>query len=153
MTIKSFEGKFRCFSNFYLRQAPYKGSVYKSKEHAYQCQKATNEKDFLSIFNAPSPYKAKRKAKKIKTRPDWKNVNIKIMHEIVLEFFQYYQDCREILLSTGNEELQEGNTWGDRFFGMVDGEGENWLGKILMDVRIILQGFPSVMIKDDINTL
>lgn len=31
--------------------------------------------------------------------------------------------------------LIEGNDWGDTFWGMVDGEGENNLGKILMRVR------------------
>jgi predicted NAD-dependent protein-ADP-ribosyltransferase YbiA (DUF1768 family) len=41
------------------------------------------------------------------------------------------------LLKTGEAVLEEGNTWGDRFWG-VDartGEGENHLGLILMRVR------------------
>lgn len=29
----------------------------------------------------------------------------------------------------------EGNTWGDKFWGVCDGEGENHLGKLLMEVR------------------
>ena len=39
------------------------------------------------------------------------------------------------LLATGNEELIEGNTWGDKIWGQVNGEGQNLLGKILMEVR------------------
>ena len=42
---------------------------------------------------------------------------------------------KEMLLSTGEEELIEGNTWNDRFWGVCDGMGENNLGKILMAVR------------------
>jgi len=33
------------------------------------------------------------------------------------------------LLSTGNCEIQEGNYWGDTFWGVCKGKGENNLGK------------------------
>ncbi len=39
------------------------------------------------------------------------------------------------LLATWPADLQEGNTWGDTFWGVVNGVGENHLGNILMDVR------------------
>ena len=42
---------------------------------------------------------------------------------------------RDALLATGNSLLIEGNTWGDYFWGKVNGHGENQLGLILMDVR------------------
>ena len=29
----------------------------------------------------------------------------------------------------------EGNTWNDTFWGVCNGQGQNWLGKILMLVR------------------
>ena len=32
-------------------------------------------------------------------------------------------------------DLIEGNTWGDTFWGQVDGKGENKLGKLLMKIR------------------
>ena len=34
-----------------------------------------------------------------------------------------------------DEYLEEGNNWGDKVWGTVNGEGENNLGKILMRVR------------------
>ena len=40
-----------------------------------------------------------------------------------------------MLIKTGNTELIEGNFWGDTFWGICDGVGENNLGKILMRVR------------------
>ena len=39
------------------------------------------------------------------------------------------------LMATGSEELVEGNTWSDTFWGVCNGEGGNHLGKILMKVR------------------
>lgn len=46
----------------------------------------------------------------------------------------------DALLNTGEAELIEGNTWGDKFWGAVwDKElgwvGQNWLGKLLMEER------------------
>jgi hypothetical protein len=35
--------------------------------------------------------------------------------------------------------LIEGNTWGDTFWGVCNGVGENNLGKTLMNVREILR--------------
>ena len=45
--------------------------------------------------------------------------------------------AREKLLDTGNAELQEGNNWGDRYWGvdLKTGYGENRLGRIIMKVR------------------
>ncbi|MCY8564311.1 NADAR family protein [Bacillus sonorensis] len=39
------------------------------------------------------------------------------------------------LLQTGESILIEGNTWGDKIWGVCNGVGENKLGKILMKVR------------------
>ena len=39
------------------------------------------------------------------------------------------------LLATGDAQLEEGNTWGDRIWGVYQGQGDNRLGKILMKVR------------------
>ena len=43
------------------------------------------------------------------------------------------------LLATGDAELIEGNTWGDRYWGIVNGAGENRLGTLLMDRRAELR--------------
>jgi len=46
-------------------------------------------------------------------------------------------EMREKLLATGDVEIEEGNTWGDTFWGvdLETGEGENRMGKILMKIR------------------
>ena len=58
-----------------------------------------------------------------------------IMEDIVKAKFSQNEELAEKLLATDDEYLIEGNTWGDRFWGAVNGEGRNQLGIILMQVR------------------
>ena len=44
-------------------------------------------------------------------------------------------EMREKLLATEDAILIEGNNHGDRYWGMVNGEGQNKLGKLLMRIR------------------
>ena len=49
-----------------------------------------------------------------------------------------------MLIATGDAVLIEGNTWGDRFWGMVRNDsgmwvGENWLGRLLTLQRSIIR--------------
>ena len=48
------------------------------------------------------------------------------------------------LLATGDTELVEGNHWGDRYWGVSGGIGENHLGKLLMQVRLELRDHTTV---------
>jgi len=45
------------------------------------------------------------------------------------------KELRDSLISTGDIIIKEHNTWGDKFWGIYGGEGENHLGKILMKIR------------------
>ena len=57
--------------------------------------------------------------------------------EIVRAKVTQNQDMKQQLLATGNLVLEEGNGWHDTFWGvdLKTGEGENHLGRILMQVR------------------
>ena len=57
------------------------------------------------------------------------------MRGLVRQKFTNHSHLTEMLLLTAPHELEETNHWGDVFWGVCDGEGENWLGKILMEVR------------------
>jgi hypothetical protein len=60
------------------------------------------------------------------------------MRRVVGAKFRQHVDLAEILLSTGDATIIECGTVDNevnRRWGMVSGKGENWLGKILMDVR------------------
>ena len=45
------------------------------------------------------------------------------------------ENLRKLLLATGDAELIEGNYWHDYYWGICNGVGQNWLGKILMEER------------------
>jgi ribA/ribD-fused uncharacterized protein len=72
-------------------------------------------------------------------RPDWEDVKVGIMWQLLTDKFIRHENLRRQLLATGDEELVEGNTWGDRFWGVCDGEGRNMLGVLLMRVRSAMQ--------------
>lgn len=64
------------------------------------------------------------------------------MHSAVLRKFKANAGIRKLLLNTGTVQLIEGNTWEDRFWGVDppgSQNGENNLGKILMQVRAELR--------------
>ena len=62
-----------------------------------------------------------------------------VMMECVLSKFSRDLDLKKELLDTRDDELVEGNWWGDKYWGMVlvnnKWEGKNMLGKILMQIR------------------
>lgn len=46
------------------------------------------------------------------------------------------KDNYELLMATGNKYLEERNWWGDLYWGRdKEGNGENMLGKLLMEIR------------------
>ena len=63
------------------------------------------------------------------------DVKVKLMFVLVTEKFKQNPELKQKLLETGNQELIEGNTWNDTFWGVCNGQGQNWLGKILMLVN------------------
>lgn len=71
-------------------------------------------------------------------RYDWEQVKDDIMRKAVLCKFSTHGNIRDILLSTGDEEIVE-NSPIDFYWGCgSDGSGKNMLGKILMEVREII---------------
>ena len=136
--ITSFQNEYQFLSNFYGVPVLFRGIEFKTAEHAYQAMKMTNIFDFLAIAECTTPGRAKRLAKKFKHRGAWPVVAISIMTSIVTAKFSN-PILGTMLLLTGDSHIEEGNNWGDRFWGTVDGEGQNHLGKILMNIREELQ--------------
>lgn len=138
--IDSFRGKHFFLSNFYHCYVMLDGEFYPSVEHAYQAAKTLDPKEREKIKNAGNPGVAKRLGKTVSHRSDWKKVKVDIMLDLVRQKFNRSRDLTEKLLETGDHELIEGNAWGDQFWGVYRGKGENHLGKILMQVRRELGG-------------
>ena len=82
-----------------------------------------------------NPSEAKKAGRKVILRSDWEIVKVDLMYKIVKAKFAQNIDLALKLAATNNEELVEGNTWGDKIWGKVNGEGQTLLGKILMDIR------------------
>lgn len=133
--IKQFQGEYRFLSNFWLVKVLFEGKIYSSVEHAYQAAKTLDPKIREIIRNLSSPGMAKRYARKIELRPDWEKVKLGIMESLVRYKFLNNSDLMRKLKATGSEELIEGNLWGDTYWGVYNGKGENHLGKILMKIR------------------
>lgn len=127
-------------SNFWPASIVYEGIRYPSVEHAYQAAKTLDKEERHRIAKLPSAGAAKKAGSKIKPRPDWYSVNLQIMEDLIYCKFANDPIIRKFLLDTGDEELVEGNNWGDTFWGVCDGIGKNHLGKILMKVRERLRG-------------
>jgi ribA/ribD-fused uncharacterized protein len=126
--INSFNGSYRFLSNFFIEPD---GTHVEGEYQASKCQVPEQRVAFRGL----SPGAAKRMGRRINLRPDWYEIRLEVMHKYVEQKFLDHPTLASALVNTGDAELVEGNTWGDRFWGECGGVGENHLGKILMSVR------------------
>lgn len=134
--IYAFRDEYDFLSNFYSCQIEYQGLWYQNAEAAFQAQKCIHEEDKQLFCGLPAA-KAKRRGRQVPLRSDWECVKLGFMEEIVRAKFLQNSHLAGKLLATKERQLVEGNTWGDTYWG-VDirtGQGENHLGRILMQVR------------------
>lgn len=134
--INSFKGKHSFLSNFYYAPIPYREFKPDSVEVAYQASKCDDYEDMVMILHMNSR-DAKITGKRIKLREDWDDIKIPVMRKLVARKFEIYSGLRQLLIMTHPLILEEGNTWQDTFWGidLLTEEGENHLGKILMEIR------------------
>lgn len=134
-SIKGFQGEYRWLSNFYECPVEYEGLTYGSSEAAYQAAK-TYDEDLREQFTHMSPREAKKVGKSgIDIRSDWDEDRFWVMHAIVTNKFRQNEHLKQKLLETGDKYLEETNWWGDTYWGVCKGIGENQLGAVLMMVR------------------
>ena len=133
--IREFQGKYRFLSNFWPATVSLldDSSLYPSVETAYQAAKTTDVSK-RTPFMYSSPGTSKRLGRKLKLREDWETVKLNVMLNLLRRKFAHPL-LKQKLLSTGEAKLIEGNYWGDTFWGVCKGVGENNLGKLLMQVR------------------
>lgn len=134
--ISEFQGDYRFLSNFYICDVMHEGILYRNSEAAFQAAKCL-DKNERKRFSWLSPSRAKALGRKVQLRPGWDNIRIDIMREILRDKFTRNPHLKQLLLETGDAELTEGNTWHDTFWGvdLRTGQGENHLGKLLMELR------------------
>lgn len=140
--IGSFQGK-NAFLSMFFGPVPFlfNGRVWRRGENAFQAAKTFDEKWIERIQAAPEGRDAKRLGRLCPLRSDWERVKLEVMLEVNRAKFGLVDKVADrelmqfMLDSTGDCELLEGNTWGDDYWGVVKGQGQNHLGKILMRVR------------------
>jgi ribA/ribD-fused uncharacterized protein len=152
--INRFEGRWGFLSNFYPCEIEHKGITYPSVEHYYVAMKVTEIQlingnyytaaDFREmIAKVKLPADVKKIGQRVKVRRDWEEKKLEFMNFAVTEKF-IDEKLSQMLLSTDDLELIEGNFWHDNFWGSCSctkcgNNGQNHLGKILMNVRLKLK--------------
>lgn len=134
--IDKFDGEYSFLSNFYPAPITIFGYTFQNNEAAFQAAKCPER---MGEFTNLPPNKAKRLGRCVQLRSDWEQVKETIMQQICFNKFMQNKDLAEKLKATNNAILIEGNTWGDKCWGQVNGEGENKLGKILMKIRELIK--------------
>jgi ribA/ribD-fused uncharacterized protein len=148
---------FRFLSHFFPAPIEMVGQTWTTVEHYYQAQKSDDPAYRQAIRNTVSPGIAKRLAAQPRAprrvsgqswfrkhgtlpRPDWHDVKLSIMRRADLAKFTQHGDLRELLLATGDAELVEDST-SEPYWGIgPDGQGLNWAGRVIMEVREQLRG-------------
>jgi len=152
-------GKYGFLSNLYpCRLVYYDGIVFASTEHAYQWFKAKDAKTKEWIRTAPYPRLAAIAGHGLfpyDVNPNWNKYNsgngladtgeeslrykVVVMRGVLLNKFSHNPDLADKLLETGDALLIEDSKT-DSYWGIgKKGDGQNWLGKCLMDVRKLIR--------------
>lgn len=135
--IKEFTEEYRFLSNFWPAKVEFEGVRYDTAEHAYQAAKSLHPDAREFIRNCGHAGEAKKHGKNLVLREDWEQVKQQVMLDVLRSKFTLNTRLQEKLLATCDLELIEGNRWGDKIWGVClrTREGQNRLGKLLMQVR------------------
>lgn len=134
-----YEQDFYVLSNFSSFTLIWKGIRFDTAEAAYHWEKfeGTAPEVALQIQQANSAHEAFKIAQENShlRRPNWDDVKVGIMREILREKVEQHEYVRRKLLATGNRELVE-DSWRDDFWGWgPHKDGQNMLGKLWMEIR------------------
>ncbi len=147
---------FGFLSHFFPAEIALDGLTWRTVEHYYQAQKSDDPAYRDAIRSAVSPGMAKRLAappaaprrisaqswfrkRGLLPRDDWHLVKLDIMRRADRAKFTQHDRLTSLLLDTGDAELVEDSPF-EAFWGTgPDGQGENWAGRILMEIRADLR--------------
>ncbi len=137
--IKEFQKEYRWLSNFTFFEAPlvYQEMKFPTNEHFYVAMKTKDVEVRKQVSEHPLKG-VKKFGQTLTVREDWKGIRLGVMlYGLRYKFSENNPILRQKLIDTGDQELQEGNYWNDKFWGVClkTGEGENNLGSLLMQVR------------------
>ncbi len=147
--VRFYEHDFYVLSNFSAFTLYWRGLRFDTSEAAYHFEKFTDSDGAMAdvaairhaILKAPSAHEAFKIAERNKAhrRPDWDDVKVGIMLDILRAKAQQHEYVRRKLLDTGIRELVE-DSWRDDFWGWgPNRDGKNMLGRLWMQVRAELR--------------
>ncbi len=133
--ILQFKDEYAFLSNDYPAEVEYEGIVYPCATSVFLSTKLDDPAE-KKVIGRMSPEKAKQKYNVKPGTAEWEEHKTSIMKEIVRLKFHQHPELMESLMATGNRKLICGGKK-DKFWGvnMITWEGENHLGRILMDIR------------------
>jgi ribA/ribD-fused uncharacterized protein len=145
-----YEQDFYVLSNFSAFSVQWGGFRYPTSEHLYHVEKFRNYRGDIAdlIAYAPSAHEAFKIAERHKAdrRPDWDEIKVGVMREILRAKVAQHEYVRRKLLATGDRILIE-DSWRDDFWGWGPScDGQNTLGKLWMEVRAELRAASGVAI-------
>jgi N-glycosidase YbiA len=132
--ITKFRGQYAWLSNMYPATVKMNGFDYPTVEHAYQAAKTRDHGGQMRIREQLNPVDARAMGNCCDLRPDWEQIKLTVMAYFLRQKF-HIPRFKALLLSTGDAEIIEGNEWGDTFWGVCRGQGDNHLGILLMQIR------------------
>lgn len=136
--IKEFQGEHRWLSNFWPCSIEYQGKIYPSVEHFYVAMKTTDKSKREEIRLTSDAGKVKRLGRNLEIREDWEDIKLDVMlYGVTKKFSKDNPELMQKLIDLGDVYIQEGNRWGDKFWGVClkTDTGQNNLGKIIMKVQ------------------
>ncbi len=158
------ERPYGAFSNLFRRPVTVAGTEFPTVEHAYQSLKPRDPRVRAWLLAAPAPSlvaiaahvlpsdepdpslvmgRAADSLLGFHTRPGWSRLRYPWMLQCLDAKFDQHQDLGDLLLATGSAEIVEAGTIDDeagRRWGIVNGRGCNYLGRMLTRVRAKLSG-------------
>jgi N-glycosidase YbiA len=140
-----YEQDFYPLSNFSAFSIKWKRFRFDTLEHVYHWEKfgGFGRENFVQeiVRLSASAHEAFRYAMNMKPsrRPDWDDVKVDIMRQLIRAKADQHEYVRRKLLATGDRELVE-NSWRDDFWGWgPNRDGQNMLGKLWMELRAELR--------------
>ncbi len=152
--------EFEFLSHFYPSPMVIDGVYWPTVEHFYQSQKSLDKRYYAAIRACDTANAVKRLASVVEPgqydkrswfaahrkapRPDWNDIKLDLMRRADVAKYSQNPDLARRLLATGDAEIVE-DSKRDTFWGAGrDGTGENWAGRILMEVRASLMAVVTV---------
>lgn len=145
---------FGFLSHFATSRVEVDGEVWSTVEHAYQSRKSLDARYRDAVRACATPGEAKHRAAVpgpgrrdrgswfaahgAQPRPDWPDVKLDLMRRADAAKYVQNPELADRLLATGDADIQE-DAPHDAFWGTGrDGAGQNWAGRIIMEVRAAL---------------